>query len=109
MRPIDADALKMLVDKEWFDCREKYSFVDEINRTPSIDLVKRGEWVYREIRDYPIAIDRVGCSNCGWRFYSHPYEKDDQHRADGIMVNYRYCPRCGAKMQEERYDEDQQY
>ena len=68
---------------------------------PSIDPVKHGEWAYREIRDYPIAFDRVGCTNCGWRFYSHPDEKDDQHRADRIATSYRFCPMCGAKMLEE--------
>ena len=39
MRLIDADALKRLVDDEWFDCREKSSFFDEIDRTPTIDAV----------------------------------------------------------------------
>ena len=39
MRLIDADALKRLVDEEWFDCREKYSFFNEINRTPTIETV----------------------------------------------------------------------
>ena len=37
MRLIDADALKRLVDDEWFDCREKSSFFDEIDRTPTIE------------------------------------------------------------------------
>lgn len=35
-RLIYADALKRLVDEEWFDCREKSSFFDEIDRTPTI-------------------------------------------------------------------------
>lgn len=37
MRLIDAEALKQLVDEEWFDCQEKLSFFDEIDRTPTID------------------------------------------------------------------------
>lgn len=37
MRQIDA--LKRLVDDEWFDCREKSSFFDEIDRMPTIYAV----------------------------------------------------------------------
>ena len=37
MRPIYAETLKQLVDEEWFDCQEKSSFFDEIDRTPTID------------------------------------------------------------------------
>ena len=99
MRRIDADALKRLVGEEWFDCPEKSSFFDEIDRAPTIVPVKNAEWAYREKRDYPIAFDRVGCSNCGWHFYSHPDEREDEHRADYIARNYKFCPMCGAKMQ----------
>ena len=37
MRLIDADSLKRLVEEEWFDCKEKSSFFDEIDRTPTIE------------------------------------------------------------------------
>ena len=80
--------------KEWDEALAKAI----IESAPTIDPVEYGEWAYSEIRDYPIAIDRVGCTNCGWRFYSHPAEKDDQHRADRIATSYRYCPMCGARM-----------
>lgn len=39
MRLIDADSLKRLVEEEWFDCTEKSSFFDEIDRTPTITAV----------------------------------------------------------------------
>ena len=39
MRPIYAETLKQLVDEEWFDCQEKSSFFDEIDRTPTIDAM----------------------------------------------------------------------
>lgn len=39
MRTIYADALVELVDEEWFDCQEKSSFLNEIDRTPTIDAV----------------------------------------------------------------------
>lgn len=63
-----------------------------------------GLWVYRRIRDYPIATDRVGCSKCGWRFYSNPHEREVEHRADYIARNYKFCPMCGAQMERSEYE-----
>ncbi len=101
MRLIDADALikrrQFIVAEAEGMCGDVV-WVRDIQGAPTIDHVERGEWAYREIRDYPIAIDRVGCTNCGWRFYSHPDEKDTEHRADYIAGNYMFCPMCGNKL-----------
>ena len=80
------------------DTYDKAYIIGTLEELPTIDPVKHGKWAYREKRDYPLAFDRVGCSICGWRFYSHPDEKDDQHRADRIATSYCYCPMCGARM-----------
>lgn len=55
MRTIYAEALKRLVDEEWFDCQEKSSFFDEIDRTPTIDAV-------------PV----IRCKDCKWWVERHP-------------------------------------
>lgn len=51
MRAIYAENLKQLVDEEWFDCQEKSSFFDEIDRTPTIDampVVRCKDCMHRE-------------------------------------------------------------
>lgn len=82
MRTIYAEALKRLVDEEWFDCQEKSSFFDEIDRTPTVDLVKRGEWIAVEYNDGTV---RTECSVCGY--------------GRGLPPVRNYCPNCGAKME----------
>lgn len=89
MRLIDADALKRLVDEEWFDCQEKSSFFNEIDRTPTIDHVKHGKWL-----KYPgdiVSDDGLwgetlyACSECG----------HIRH------VATEFCSKCGAKMEQD--------
>lgn len=87
MRPIYAETLKQLVDEEWFDCQEKSSFFDEIDRTPTIEP-RRGKWEteVRTIRGHKIPF--FACSVCG-------RNADDE---------YPYCPNCGARMSDECAD-----
>ena len=82
MRPIYAETLKQLVDEEWFDCQEKSSFFDEIDRTPTIEP-KRGKWT---------AIGNTGLAACECGYITDRYSI------------YNYCPNCGARMSDECAD-----
>lgn len=64
MRLIDADSLKRLVEEEWFDCKEKSSFFDEIDRTPTINAVPVGAYEQtRWERDMAISqLEEIGKS-----------------------------------------------
>lgn len=68
MRLIDADALKRLVDEEWFDCKEKSEFLDEINRTPTIPITD--------------AVPVVRCKDCK----RHNAKARDLYRCDLLNV-----------------------
>lgn len=89
MRLIYDDDLKRLVDEEWFDCREKSSFFDEIDRTPTIDAVPVGAYEQtRWERDMAISqlaeigkslcekMDNVAtvvrCKDCRWKEQEQP-------------------------------------
>ena len=86
MRLIDADALKRLVDEEeWFDCQEQSSFFTEIDKTPTIDPVKRGKW---ELHEYPDGYYHTECSECGAVYDEMVFFSKKAH----------YCPNCGARM-----------
>ena len=82
MRLIDADSLKRLVEEEWFDCKEKSSFFDEIDRTPTIEP-KHGKWM---------AIGNTGLAACKCGYITDRYSI------------YNYCPNCGARMSNECAD-----
>ena len=97
MRPIDADALIERI-KYSFHPNERVSietvtgcFLDETGCAPTIDAesVQHGHWNDAEI----IGVDQptVRCSICGIRFC----DLINNHR-----FMYKYCPHCGAKMDE---------
>lgn len=79
MRLIDAEELEAMVKRL-------------IELTPTVDPVKHGRWIYYEDE----TIDDGGrCSVCGgemlakWSDHAWRYVETD------------YCPKCGAKMDEE--------
>ena len=87
MRLIDADSIKYHRTKE---CGGHGVFLDvdmvykeEVDAIPTIDpesLRPHGRW---NVSDG--IIENVVCSRCGTHFQSY-------------YQDYRYCPRCGAKM-----------
>lgn len=94
MRPIDADALKLYIDKEV----EKGKVLDGwafffkvyLDNAPVIDIDRpQGEWVMVE---HPYYETRFKCSNCG---ESVPW--DYEHSID-LVDKYRTCPFCDARM-----------
>lgn len=94
MRPIDADELKEQFSKVSFSGLAAYGFglaelhsgvskmLELIDEAPTVELVKRGEWV----NIYP---DCYRCSVCGEDFVIE-FDSD-----------WYYCPNCGAKMKED--------
>lgn len=97
MRLIDADAL-------FRDLREhKIPFNADINEAiivaPTIDPVKHGHWAHgREVsRDYvgdvcvSVYYDKWWCSKCNYHVEGYPL--------------WKYCPCCGAKMDENEWEE----
>ena len=96
MRLIDADALKKHY-AWWEDDRQKL-FDSIVDQQPTVDAVpvRHGKWI---IRDNPgTGWYRITCSECG---------EDVTSTAPCIgffpnaKVVWDYCPRCGARMDEE--------
>lgn len=128
MRLIDAEALKQLVDEEWFDCQEKSSFFDEIDRTPTIDeydviveycqkrcldivtgdLFDKLKQEYVKIRnatpvvilqDYPVKHGKwIEEPNCFYRCSNC----GRHHPSIRGYMDYKYCPYCGGENGKER-------
>ena len=98
-RYVNADKLLEYLEKEAESEDVKYSFIgagvqatiNEIKKFPLEDVkpVVHAHW-YRNWVDVPV------CSNCkfGW---------DSQPELDGKPL-FKYCPDCGAKMDEEVND-----
>ncbi len=92
MRLIDADALideiKYIAGQDtimWFDDRkikreQEVNMAAFIERMPTIDPVKHGEWKL----NYALPTLKPFCSVCG---------KDSPTK-----MRYDYCPNCGAEM-----------
>lgn len=62
-----------------------------IESLPSIDAVKRGEWIAtheRTIFSNPDSITYV-CSECGYKIYT----------IYGMPSTTTYCPSCGSRME----------
>ena len=85
MRLIDADELMEWIWRERLDTRERIASL--VERMPTIDPVKHGEWVYKGVRGrFPVC----ECSVCG-----------NAENADWAILgdNVNYCPNCGARME----------
>lgn len=92
MRLIDADALKVKLEKNVEDLGDKTGFFEGIKmgyqsavhfveKAPTVEERKHGHW-----RIEPYLLEKTGCcSICGEQIRM-PYEI------------YKYCPNCGAKM-----------
>ena len=90
MRPIDADSLEKVVEEKPYDVvsvdRGGFSAAvvfSMIADMPTVDPVKHGHW----IEDYDSHMYMDSCSACNGRSIF------------GGRI-YRFCPNCGAKMDE---------
>ena len=63
-----------------------------IERQPAVDVepVRRGRWVKRTGMMPPEFHGHYACSECGW--HGKNFEKE---------LQFRRCPECGAKMEED--------
>ena len=86
MRLIDADVLKVNVARMSGDGDYVESVWYDIDRAPTVDVpdMKVGKWIYWDK-------NRVLCSVC----------KLEPYAGKGAD-NFKYCPNCGAKMEEEQ-------
>lgn len=89
MRLIDADELIEIAHRIRLDSREQIERM--IETAPTVDPVKHGHWIMpnKEKTDRPLA----ECSHCGW------------YVTKGGVLDFTYCPNCGAKMDEVEKDE----
>lgn len=72
-----------------WDKTKVQDYVEEILRLPPVTpQLKMGQWLIKRVGDYDHAI----CSVCGDDSFLSP-------EWDALEL-YRYCPNCGAKMQE---------
>lgn len=86
MRLIDADAfIERLKKDPLFPLVERYGLTSVIYTQKTVDPVKHGRWTKLYQGNYK-------CSECGdW------WATDDEEE----IKTFRYCPNCGAKMDEE--------
>ena len=102
MRQIDADALQYrrkdyggyddVSDKERTE-GIMFLLKEDIDNAPTIDPVKHGKWRKKRVVKCDGIIEefqQAQCSACGC-FHTTPYEY--------YFEDYKYCPRCGAKME----------
>lgn len=88
MRLIDADALfdDCVFSSEAFE-KGMREFIGD---APTIEERKKGKWIWDD--------EGYHCSECFFHAYGNTLEC-----LDGT---YRYCPKCGAKMDEERREDE---
>lgn len=97
-RLIDADRLEDVIEDECFNYISDSDFNvgiqnglllarDFVQEAPTIDAepVRHGKWIWEE--------DGYKCSNCSHKAYGNILECMDG--------TYKYCPNCGARMNEE--------
>ena len=77
MRLIDADKIPFVISEN--GCLDDYAYRYDINELPTIDQVKHGRWIYRQLTE---SLGAFHCSVC--------------HTTWDTETNY--CPNCGSKM-----------
>ena len=96
MRLIDADALMDAIeDGATFSTFEDELLADDfIKKAPTVEAVpvKHGHWISKQ-DEYDE--NYVICSVCG-----DEYTEDDLHLNSWVKQYFKYCPTCGAKMDE---------
>lgn len=100
MRLIDADALKELIANNVYPVQDAFNDRDygmfwtggiekAIDNAPTVDPVKHGHWVEQDHEDWKWSKE-YRCSECGqYRLVTNPVGRE-----------WKYCPNCGAKMDE---------
>lgn len=99
MRPIDADALKLYIDKEVEEDKVldgwAFFFKTYLDNAPTINTDRlKGEWIDEANKyDASFGIHDYICSNCN-------HYADDHIGGHMWYTMYKpnYCPNCGAKM-----------
>lgn len=89
MKLIDRDALKVAVDNGWQPDMMVSEIWDIIDEQPTVDAepVRHGQWLLPEV-----CYEDIECSACH-AYMPLPISFD-------YRPTYKYCPMCGAKMDE---------
>ena len=101
-RLIDADSLAQRMYHEVFEkdtdmqkwdsgCWIRYKLFEQVlEQQPTVGASGKGEWLEKEVSEYPIVEwQSAKCSQCG-KYHTTPYIY--------FFNEYEYCPHCGAKM-----------
>lgn len=103
-RLIDADALKQNAYTSYECASQPCKVVDvsDIDDAPTVDAepVRHGEWIKIRGMMPPEYMGLKACSVCGWHI--HPLGRT---AFDLKESEFRYCPRCGARLDRERKDD----
>ncbi len=95
-RLIDADALSKRLEELW-NVHDDQDFANkdvwhELESAPTIDAVKHGRW--KEVSDDMYAGGGAWiCSSCHYGF---------SWKAYSLLPEEKYCPHCGARMDERK-------
>lgn len=88
MRLVDADTIfnseLLLVSDKAYDA--VHAVIERINNAPTVDPVKHGHWINK-------GFEPVRCSVCG-------ITVDAINGIPWAIKSFKYCPYCGAKMDE---------
>ena len=97
MRLIDADELRKKIEEEVLNLEKNNTFISTymhsallwvislINRATTIESepVRHGEWIETGVFELDVIYSGWKCSECGYIFCGD---------------KFKYCPKCGAKM-----------
>ena len=98
MRLIDADALNLEYEVDMADdWKTAHEIANIVKYAPTIDAepVRRGKWIATEEYhgfDDEVRNKALSCSVCRIAFRISDYT---------LIEDFRYCPNCGARMDEE--------
>ncbi len=79
---------------KYFDGLPIQGYYDMVQLINNIEP-ESGEWIYTQVREYPIGYDETKCSRCGFSMRSNPHER---FRLAEEVLKFKFCPNCGKKM-----------
>lgn len=80
-------------NKGWNDCRRYFVQIIESQTAADVAPVVHGRWI--RFKEHDSCYVHMRCSECS-AYWSDPSHAD----------SFRYCPNCGAKMDEEEHNDN---
>ena len=90
-RYIDADKIEFHATPHEWKFREYVAIQSEVEaiQVEDVELIRHGKWTFNANNGHPYA----HCSSC-------------DRKMSTTLYGYAYCPRCGAKMDGDKTDEN---